>query len=595
MIPVEPAAPCPPHGWYKDRAAWVLLLCALAFFFSGWIQLFPIPGWVDAGLYQGYALNFQNLVSRYGLKATSYHGSRLSYVLVLYGSHLWASPEIGQYLQLLFFYLLSVLSLLSLGYRQFGRGPALLGTAFLAFNPLFLSALTFGGADGAAVAYVALSLALLFTPSGFAGGRMSLLAAGAACACACAAHPFAFPALVGLLAAYHLAAGVGWSGLGRYVYVGAGGLLALAVLGAIGTTLGLKFFFVKYSFQMTRMMAGGFGASYFKPLSEWLYVNYRVLVPVVLGGSALALLLAPRPAPSRDRLLQAAVIAPLLPFTLYLWMNLSGLFPALQARFYFTPLLPSLVLCVFTLAREIAARRLLAQVLLLGLPAVLVGAGIVSAPNPGPEVARLVFWSLLGLGGVLVVLLFAARRTGRDRGSASLVTATLVLCAGCLAFSEDSLQVYRARTGDDYKEVYEGASHLVQVLEDSQVGASLPVFWFDRKSVNARDGLASTYYLRLNDKPLHLNYLDTLVSYYLWDPVMLATSLGAVDATRLDRVAGRPIVFLGPDRSSCEEALARVRLLGHRVDLLFWLAHPAKRFAWVAAVFKVEARAAAEP
>ena len=91
-------------------------------------------------MYQGYGLNFQNLVSRYGLEATSYHGSRLPYVLVLYCSHRLASPELGQYLQVLFFYLLSVLSLLELGYRSFGRGPALVGCAFLIGNPLFLSA-----------------------------------------------------------------------------------------------------------------------------------------------------------------------------------------------------------------------------------------------------------------------------------------------------------------------------------------------------------------------------------------------------------------------------------------------------------------------
>ena len=121
------------------------------------------------------------------------------------------------------------------------------------------------------------------------------------------------------------------------------------------------------------------------------------------------------------------------------------------------------------------------------------------------------------------------------------------------------------------------------------------MFWFDRKKVNARDGLASTYYLRLDNKPLHLNYIDSLISYYLWEPVMLGTSLRAVDERRLARVVGRPIVFLGPDRASCEEAFSRVRSRGYRVDLLYWLAYPAERFPWVAAVFKAEPEVAAEP
>jgi hypothetical protein len=590
-------APGAPRSWYRDWAAWTLLLLGLGFLFSGWIQLFPIPGWVDAGMYQGYGLNFPNLVSRYGLKATSYHGSRLPYVLVLYSSHRLASPEGGQYLQVLFFYLLSVLSLLELGYRRFGRGPALVAGAFLVGNPLFLSALTFGGADGAALAYVALTLALLFCPSGLEGQRGALLAAGAAGASACAAHPFAVPALAGILLAYPLSAfGRGWE-LRRCAYLGLGGVLALLAWGAIGTTLGLKFLFLEYSLQMTRRMAGGFGAAYFKPLSEWLWVNYRVLVPVVLGGGLAALLLAPRSKPDRDRCLGAALVASLLPYSLYLWLDLSGRFPALQARFYFTPLLPSLVLCVLVLARKIdlghSARSVPVLAALLGLPAALLGAGLVSPPVPRPEVARPVFWLVLTLGGVLALLIVFARRAGRERASSLLAMAALVHCAACLALSEDSLQVFRVRTGQDYKEVYLGASRLIQVLEDSPVAARLPMFWFDRKKVNARDGLASTYYLRLNDKPLHLNYIDSLISYYLWEPVMLGTSLQAVDEGRLARVAGRPIVFLGPDRASCEEALARVRALGHRVELLYWLAHPAERFPWVAAVF--EAKAPAEP
>ena len=236
-----------------------------------------------------------------------------------------------------------------------------------------------------------------------------------------------------------------------------------------------------------------------------------------------------------------------------------------------------------------------AQALLLGLPAVLLGAGLVSPPHLRPEVARPIFWLVLTLGGVLAVLLVVARRTGRERASSLLVMAALACSAACLAMSEDSLQVFRARTGDDYKEVYLGASRLVQVLEESRVAASRPMFWFDREKVNAGGGLASTYYRRLDNKPLHLNYIDTLIGFYLWQPVMLGTSLGAVDERRLALVAGRPIVFLGPDRASCEEALARVRFLGHRVELLYWLAHPAERFPWVAAVFKTEAAEAPGP
>ena len=588
----------PRRAWHTDWAASVLLWCGLAVFFSRWIQHFPIPGWVDAGIYQGYAINLPSLVIRYGFSALSYQGSRLSYVLVLYASHRLASPEIAQYLQLAFFYLLAVLSVLSCGYRSFGRGPALVGTAFLAFNPLFFSALCFGNGDGAALAYVALALVLLFGPSGLAGRKRALVAAGAACACACTAHPFAFAALVGLLVAYHLSADVGWSGCGRYLYLLVGALLAIAVLGSIGTTFGLTFFFLSYSFRMTGMLARGFGANYLKPASEWLYLNYRVLAPLILGSAAVAVLLG-RPAPVRTRPLLGACLAPMLPYSMFLYMNLFGRFPALQGRHYVTPILPLLALSVFALVREVTgeyvSRRLLVLVFLAGLPTVAVAAGLVRSPTLGPAAARLTFWSLAAFGGAFSAVLFIARRTGREKTVAFLVAASLVLSTACFALSEDTLHVYKVSTGDDYKEVYLGASHLVRSLEQSEVGPLGPLFWFDRESLNARVGLRSTYYVRFGDEPRHFNYFDTFASYYLWDRALLATSVQEVDEQKLARVLRQPIVFLGPDRQSCEEALSRVRALGYRTDVLYWLAYPGRRFSWVSAVFHVTALAHAEP
>ena len=571
------------RAWYRDWAAWTLLLLSWGFLFSGAFQLFPLPGWVDAGLYQGYGLSLPALARRY--RFTPYQGSRLPYVLILYLCHRVASIEVAQYLQLLFFHAMALLSLLATAYRHFGRGHALLGAAFLAFNPLFLAALTQGGADGASISYLLLTLALLFSPSGMAGSYRTLAGAGAACACACIANPFVISPLLGLFAAYRVAVAPRGPGPAGYFALLMGGVSTLLVLGLIAQAFGMKFFFLGYSSTMTRRLAQGFGAKYLRPLQEWLFLNYRVLVPVILGMSALALFRA-RPELRRDRLfVGAACLAPLVPFALQLATNLAGQAQLLQGRHYFTLLLPGLAFSVVALGRAArlrAPRHVLAPALLLGLPAAVVAAGFVSPTGMGPY-AEVAFWSMLGLGALLALLTSMGK--GRDRSS--FVYAAVLLCTVCSSLSEDSLQVYRITTGDDYKEAYLGAFHLVRVLEGSGVAERKPMFWFPRGAENVRSGLASTFRHNYEGNVTHLNYFDTLISYFIWDQSLLGASFDTLEVGTLDRFLARPLVFLAPSEPLCSKALSRVQALGYRVDDQRWFTFPGRRFGWVAVTFDI--------
>ena len=573
----------PERAWYGDWAAFTLLVLSWGFLFSGAFQLFPLPGWVDAGLYQGYGLSLPALVRRYAFK--HYHGSRLPYVLVLYLCHRIASIEVAQYLQILFFHAMALLSLLAGTYRHFGRGPALLGAAFLGFNPLFLSALTQGGADGASLSYLLLALALFFSPSGMAGSYRMLVAAGVACACAGVANPFVISPLLGLFAAYRLAAGPRWPGPGGYVALLLGGASMLVVLGLVARAVGMKFFFLGYSATMTRRLAHGFGAKYLVPLHDWLFSNYRMLVPVILGLSALALLRA-RPEVRRNRLfIAAACLAPLVPFVLQLAANLAGQAQLVQGRHYFTLLLPGLAFSVVALSQAAplpTPRYVLAPAILLGLPAALVAMGLVSPAGMGPY-ARVVFFSMLGLGALFALL----TRLGKGREGSPFVYAGVLLCTVCFSLSEDSLQVYRVTTGDDYKEAFLGAGHLVRVLEESGLAERKPMFWFPRGAENVRSGLASTFRHNYEGNLTHLNYFDTLVSYYLWDQSLLGASFDTLEPATLDRFLARPLVFLAPSEPLLTKALSRVAALGYSVDDPHWLSYPGRRFGWVAVTLEI--------
>ena len=578
-------------AWYTDWAAWTLLLLSWGFLFSGAFQLFPLPGWVDAGLYQAYGLSLPALVRRYAFMP--YQGSRLPYVLILYLCHRVASTEVAQYLQLLFFHGIALLSLIAVAYRHFGRGHALLGAAFLAFNPLFLSALTQGGADGASVSYLLLTLALLFSPSGMAGSYSTLVGAGAVGACACIANPFIASPLLGLFAAYRVSVVPRWPGLAGYFALLMGGVSILLMLGLIAQAFGMKFFFLGYSLNMTRLLAQGFGAKYLRPLQEWLFVNYRMLVPVILGMIALALLRA-RPQARRDRLfVGAACLAPLVPFALQLAMNLAGQAQLLQGRHYFTLLLPGLAFSVVALSKAAglrAPRHVLAPALLLGLPAAVVAVGLVSPAGMGSH-ARVVFWVMFGLGALLALL----TSIGKERDRSPFVYAAVLLCTVCFSLSEDSLQVYRVTTGDDYKEAFLGARHLVRVLEESGLAERRPMFWFARRAENERSGLASTFRHNYRGNVTHMNYFDTLTSYYLWDRSLLGASFAKLDAGTLDRALARPVVFLAPSEQLCRKALSRVQALGYHVDNQHWFSYPGRRFGWVALTFEISRTEPAGP
>ena len=136
-----------PRTFVTDPWVWAFCLAALAYLHSGIFQLFPIPGWVDAGMYLGYALNLPNMMERFAFDEVTYHGSRLSYVLPRFLMHQALDPTAAQHVETGLLYVASLFSVFAIGWHAFGRSATFLTAAFLAFNPLFLSSLTFGGAD----------------------------------------------------------------------------------------------------------------------------------------------------------------------------------------------------------------------------------------------------------------------------------------------------------------------------------------------------------------------------------------------------------------------------------------------------------------
>ena len=575
-----------------DPWVWLFCLIGLAYLHSGIFQLFPIPGWVDAGMYLGYSLNLPNLVERFGFDSVTYHGSRLSYVLPRFLMHQVLDPTAVQHIETGLLYLASVLSVFAIGWHVFGRSATFLAAAFLAFNPSFLASLTFGGTDGAAICYQLVSAAFLLSPDGLSGKRGALSAAGCFAGLAVAAHLFSVVPLAGVGLAHIVLSTPSRGQLVRYGWLIAGAVLSVMLCGAIGMVFGIDFFFLGYSLNISERALQGFGANYRWPLNEWLFGCYRVIVPAAL--LVYAALLADFLKDERRRL-WALALAALSPLLFYLvWDTVIG-GVLIQTRSYLALFLPCVLIAVLALSRlsldqvGLNGRTAALGCLVIALPSLAASAipGAFDAMRT-PQIQVLLF---VTFAAGLVALTFAAKIALRREWPKTMSMAwfaTLVVLSTCSALDLDSMPVYRNATGLNYHHAYTGSVRLVEWLEESGLGARKPVFWFDRAELNEQLGERGSYRLKFHDIVRRLNYFDSLASLYLWHRSLLSADLPEIDVSVLEMDAPRDVVVvLALHRSTIERAQDRLQALGYRPASLGSLDYEGGDFAWRAQAFAI--------
>ena len=84
-----------------------MAILPLAFLLLGPFQLFPPPGWVDAGMYLGYFLDFPRKLAEFG---PNYHAMRLPFALTGFLAHRILSPDFANYVLVLGFHYLALFS-----------------------------------------------------------------------------------------------------------------------------------------------------------------------------------------------------------------------------------------------------------------------------------------------------------------------------------------------------------------------------------------------------------------------------------------------------------------------------------------------------
>ena len=247
---------------------------------------------IDAWVYTGFFLSLPSHLQRFG---QTYYSTRLSWLLPGFAAHSFLPPLAANYaLHLTTFYVL-----LWVTYRFLARGvdrsTAILGTLFVAWNPLILTAIGWDYVDGVGIVFLMITLFCCERAVQGSRSRWWSAAAGAAATCLVVTNL----ALLGLLPAcamFVLCRG-GWPSLRAVVANGVAGVAGVAamliIFGALNRSLGGLWLFLEPQIRFVFTM-------YVQP-NPWRTANYNwhraswlVLPAFSALGSIASLLATPR-------------------------------------------------------------------------------------------------------------------------------------------------------------------------------------------------------------------------------------------------------------------------------------------------------------
>jgi hypothetical protein len=268
----------------RSRLAGLIVFVALLhliFFY----EIFPRPGWVDASIYTGYSIN-ADLYKIYDLGSNSYQGSRLGYILPLrLLSHLFGNM-LGREVYPAILYVICSISIWAMCVLlvEGTRARVLTAVCFI-FNPLLVSALVYGGADGPAATYM-LTCFIVLAKSGRANeiGRQIALSflSGVFVCLALSSHIFSVvPALITIPCLLYQFHSSRRRTITSVASLATGMLVTMAILAALGFKLGLTKFYLLYSIPWIHKSLNGSGIKFSSPFSIWIK-NSILWMPFVL-------------------------------------------------------------------------------------------------------------------------------------------------------------------------------------------------------------------------------------------------------------------------------------------------------------------------
>jgi hypothetical protein len=546
-----------------------LIVVPLTYLLLGPFQLFPPPGWVDPVMYLGYFLDFPRKLAEFG---PTYHAMRLPFTLVGFVLHRIFSPKFANYILVLGFHYLALLSVYFAVRARHSRAAAVSTALFLALNPLWIATVACGYVDGPGMAFLFASLACLANRGGAMSPITGAIMAGALAALAAFCNAFAGLVTVLALLSWLFAVRTSWRELWWIALCGMGGALVVTLaLCLTSRILHGPFFFFHSSINFGTQALGGFGTNYRVPLGEWIPSSYRLALPVGFLCTGLFVLFGIRRVPSSSSLLIAGCVTIVLTSSWFLLFDLGIGATTLQFAHYGSYLIPGQCLAFGGLAAillfkdESQSRPNWASVSAVTVAAIVV---LFASKQIWAFEAR---WRSIYLIWFVVALLFAMSMVLIHRRVTPIGLATLMFATALVGTANaDTRRVFRLGPNPDYKPFYEMLVNLNSIVDSIRPMGRPFYIWYCRECLreSQRDDWRVVE-LRYKGNVLRTNMLDSMASLWLWDSSWLnytMPSLAAEDIRKLTAGKGSTLVLLCPQEAACAEAVAALHRAGVETD-----------------------------
>ncbi len=533
----------------------------LLFLFTAPMQLFFPPGWVDAGIYLSLAFDFFDMIRSYGW---NYYSLRVSYVLPASFVHFLLPPIPARLFIVAGFYLGGLFSLYTGVRLLWGRVAATVAVATLAYNPVYVMAVTAGYVDGAYITYILAFFAVMAAWS-MSGNVAWVVAGGAFAGLAVLAHAMTVAPILFIAIFFALFA---WDRLlaDAFRVIGAGlvGLLSVwlvfvYVLSSVGFGISA---FQTLSWIVSASL-NGIGSKYRYPIEIWLPVTTRWTPPLVAAAATLLVLKPWVIGKMTLRTWAVVVLAVATASFLPVYDVLMG-GSASQSAFYAGLLLPGVAVVCGAISAAVYSEpprselRMVAFVTGLTFGATWSGPWLWSLADA--LALPITLQGFCGAGLLLAALLGAT--AGRNlRLSIVALVAFIALLNFASVFNSDTRHVFRQRGTIDNIEYFRAAMFVRRLIQPSELEGRVPQFWFNRPGFSTRDGRlgVSSRPLRYGDQLLELTYFDSLASLRLWDRALFHVELGpytVIEQSKFLEVVGASFVVLGTSPAAAAYARA---------------------------------------
>lgn len=556
---------------YRSFRSWpwfegvFLVFVPLAYLMLGPFQLFPPPGWVDAGMYLSYFLDFPRKLAEFG---PNYHAMRLPFTLTGFFVHRIFSPKIANYVLVLGFHYLALFSVYYAVRARHSRAAAVSSALFLALNPLWIATVTRGYVDGPGMAFLFACLACLANRGRALSVPMGAVLAGAMAALSAFCNAIAGIVTILAILSWLYAEGVSWRELRRTALYGLAGVTVVTgVLCSISWLLKGPFFFFYVNIHFGSQALSGFGMNYLVPRGEWMPSAYRLALPIAFLCAGLAVLLGTRRTASSSPLLTAGCVTIVLTVAWFLLWDFGIGSSTLQFAHYGSYLIPGQCLVFGGLAAALLSKDDAQERVNWTGGAGLAAAAILALLGPEKIWAFEEKWRWAYLLWFVIALLFAAamllarRRPGV--GLAVLMFTTALVGTA----NADTRRVFRLGPNPDYKPFYELMVRLNWIVESTRA-ADRPIhLWYCRDCLLAvqRDDWRVVE-LRYMGRTLRTNTLDSMASLWLWDRSMLNATMPSLSVEQIKRLTiapeGATLVLLCPEDTACSDATAALHRAG---------------------------------